>query len=316
MKRKIATYDVFAKSSFDGNQAAVVHQGQGLLSNQQLLALAREFSLAETVAFSRRGKELVFRFANTDHVISACGHGILAGVAHHVFWKVPQASRRKDKWNGTYRIGSAVAEWHASPIRSSHSLHNRFPGIEVSVSWPRRPQYVKSIPAHSVYRALGLVPSDRRPDLPLCVYDCGNLNALVPVRTSHDLKRATPNWPLLKTLFSKYGLTDLHMYSLVRRHWSSRRVHLRSRNLFPYGIFEEVATGTASISLAAALIDHIPALHSSDKPIDFLFDQGIGKRRGMIRVSWRPGRKGAPTIWLKGWVFPVIRGHLISTPLG
>lgn len=311
MRTKIAIYDVFARRPFEGNQAAVINKGRGRLSDKQFLTLARELSLAETVILSRRGNDLVFRFANTDRILKACGHGTLAGIAHHVLWGTPRENKKKKEWRGRYRIGSAVAEWRLSPVTSSKTVHS---GLEIAVAWPLRPRLVTSIPVHSVYRALGLRQPYRNLNLPLCIYDSGNLNALVPVRTLSELKRATPNGPLLKRLFAKYGLTDLHMYCLLQCDPANRKVRLHCRNLFPYGLFEETATGTASVSLATALIDHLPKLRTYDQPIEFLFEQGIGKRRGIISVQWLPKvRRGNPTIWLRGRVFCAIRGDLLST---
>jgi len=312
----IAIYDVFARRPFDGNQAAVVQQGRRRVTGEELLTLAGELSVAETALLSRKGSDLAFRFANADRLLNTCGHAALAGVAHHVFSRVRGVNKSVREWTGRYRMGpSPLAEWRARPVSSSASSKGDFFGIDVAVAWPDRPRHVSSLPAAPVYRALGLIPRDHIYDLPLCIYDSGNLNALVPVRTVRDLKRAMPNWPMLKALFRKHGLTDLHIYCLLGPARPSRQVNVRCRNVFPYGLFEETATGTASVSLAASLIDQVPIVSTADEPIHFRFNQGIGKRRGIISVHWCPQRETIyPTIWLSGRVFCVIKGYLLANP--
>jgi PhzF family phenazine biosynthesis protein len=314
MRMEIAIYDVFARRPFSGNQAAVVHERGHGFSDTQLIALAGEMSLAETALSSLRGRELTFRFANAKQLVNRCGHASLASVADHVLSRILRHRARHGVWAGRYSVGSAVAEWRARMVRSRGDRISIATGIEVAIAWPDRPRHVISLPAKPVYRALGLGPDDRAHDLPLCVYDSGNLNALVPVRTLASLKRANPDWRALEVLFEKHRLTDVHLYYIPRRARSARRLQLRCRNIFPYGLFEETATGTASVALAAALVDKMPTLRGGTSPIAFLFEQGVGTRRGTIRVNWRPGPKRALTIWLEGRVFPVLTGDLISSP--
>jgi predicted PhzF superfamily epimerase YddE/YHI9 len=315
---QIATYDVFAGKPYCGNQAAVVRIGKGRLSDRQLVALAEELSLAETASLRVQNRELIFRFATTDRIISRCGHATLAGVADHVFSTLmPRGSVRRE-WNGRYRIDACAAEWRAQ-LTAGRRGHPNTNGLEVAVAWPDLPTFVMALPRGPTYRALGLNSTDAASELPLCVYNSGNFNALVPVRTVATLERAAPDWQRLKDFFetlqlpNKSSLTDVHLYCLQRRSNRSREILLRCRNVFPYGLLEETATGTASVALAAALADHLPAL-GSNRVADFHFDQGRGKRRGQIRIRWRPRPGEMPVIWLEGRVFPIILGELVSLP--
>ena len=175
---------------------------------------------------------------------------------------------------------------------------------EIAIAWPDRPKFAQALPPGPFYRALGLDSADAASGLPLCVYDSGNYNALVPVQTVAVLKRATPDWTKLKNLFEKFHLpdnsriTDLHIYCMQARRHRMGDLLLRCRNVFPYGQLEETATGTACVALAAALADHLPALEGGDRAADFTFEQGIGKRRGKIRVRWQPVSKELPR---SGW---------------
>jgi PhzF family phenazine biosynthesis protein len=310
----VAIYDVFAEKPFCGNQAAVVRQGLYRFSDTELLALAGEISLAETALYSRRGSDLMLRFANADRVLERCGHASLACVADYVFKKMRQNGGRRRTWSGHYRVGSAVAEWSARLARVHCPQFSAVTSIEVALAWPERPRMVGDLPIPAVYQALGLEPMHRSPALPLFVYNSGNFNALVPVKSLAVLERAKPNWAELQALFEQHRLTDLHIYCLLKHNRAARKLKLRCRNVFPYGIFEESATGTASVALAAALADHLPALSAAARPTDFLFEQGVGNRRGKLRVRWCPTPQGAPAIWLEGRVFPFMKGRLICVP--
>jgi PhzF family phenazine biosynthesis protein len=306
---QFAIYDVFADKPYGGNQAAVVRAGRVQFTDSQLIVLAEELAVAETALSSVRGQDLVFRFATADRVVNRCGHATLAGVADHVFRKTLSRRSRGSSWTGRYRVGSAVAEWRVQD-QTSRDPRGRARGIDVAVAWPDRPEFVRSLPAGPVYRALGLDPAAVASDLPRCIYNSGNLNALVPVSTVAVLERAVPDWNKLRDLFARFRLTDLHLYCVQRPRTASNQIRLRCRNLFPYGVFEETATGTASVALAAALVDHF-----RDKPRDdFIFDQGNGRRRGNIRVRWCPRPEGDPLIWLQGQVFAAVRGQLVSIP--
>jgi PhzF family phenazine biosynthesis protein len=311
---EIATYDVFAKQRFGGNQAAVVRCCNDSLSNSQLVTLAAELSLAETALSVLHGDELRFRFATADRVVQRCGHASLAGVADHVFARESLRYEVGHEWSGQYRVGSAVARWKAWFGHVSGRKPNANSGIEVAISWPDRPKPVRSLSASAVYRALGLSPAECPRDLSPWIYDSGNRNALVPVRNLAALTRAKRDCVRMEALFAEHKLTDLHLYCLIGQTRLRGPVRLRCRNLFTYGVFEETATGTASVALATFLADQMLRLRADADPIDFLFDQGKGKRRGKLCVKWCPEPNGNATIWLQGQVFPVIRGHLVAIP--
>jgi|HubBroStandDraft_4_1064222.scaffolds.fasta_scaffold07404_6 PhzF family phenazine biosynthesis protein len=316
---QIATYDVFAGKPYCGNQAAVVRIGKGRLSDRQLVALAEELSLAETASLRVQNRELIFRFATTDRIISRCGHATLAGAADHIFTTLLPRRSGRYEWSGRYRVGTCAAEWRARLTAGRRRRHNTN-GLEVAVAWPDLPTFATALPPGPMYRAVGLDSTDSATELPLCVYNSGNFNALVPVRTVAALERAAPNLARLKDFFKKFrlpnksSLTDVHLYCVQRRSNRSREILLRCRNVFPYGLLEETATGTAYVAAAAALANHLPALQGGNRVADFHFDQGKGKRRGKIRVHWRPRPGEMPEIWLEGRVFPIIRGEFVSLP--
>jgi predicted PhzF superfamily epimerase YddE/YHI9 len=179
----------------------------------------------------------------------------------------------------------------------------------VRIAWPDRPAFAGALPIDAVYDALNIPLSNRETDLPISIYNSGNRNAIVPVRTAAALETVRPDWIKLEALFEEFQLTDLHLYLLLRPLSSADQIHVRCRNFFPYGIFEEAATGTASLSLAAALMDQ-PLFKPSAMPTEFVFVQGSGTRYGRLYVSWPPADARTTPAWLSGRVFLVAKGEI------
>ena len=301
MSVSFAIYDVFADAPFNGNQAAVLHEDVNQFSDGQLLLWANEIALAETALSSVASGQLLLRFANAKEILPRCGHATLAGVADHVLSRL----EKSDSCSGFYKVGSSVAAWRAEPAALTE------PGpscVDVAVAWPDRPAFADALPIDEAYDALNVPVSAREPDLPISIYNSGNRNAIVPVRTTAALENAQPDWMKLKSLFQKFELTDLHLYCLRQEISSSSQIHIRCRNFFPYGVFEEAATGTACLSLAAALANE-PHMQS-DQPMEFQFVQGIATRYGRLKVSWPPASAHAAPIWLSGRVFSIAKGKI------
>jgi PhzF family phenazine biosynthesis protein len=257
------------------------------------------------------------RFATPDSVISRCGHATLASVADYVLPRM-KSLHIDTEWKGRYRIGNSRAEWRARGVRKKQ-CGTIIQGLQIGITWPERPNFVSKLPARKVYRALGLDALEAALGLPLCVYNSGNFNALVPVRAVATLEQMQPDWRKLKALFEELRLpndgrlTDLHVYCLRDKKRAPYKV--RCRNVFPYGVFEEPATGTASVALATALIDHVTAFKREESSVSFTFDQGRGPRYGKISVVSRPGLDGRPVMWLEGQAFRIMRGTLFLIPV-
>lgn len=311
--QKIAIYDVFADRVFDGNQAAVIRSHCDSFSNAQLVTLAGELSLAETVIYKFHGNDLELRFANADRIVKRCGHASLAAVADHILSGLRKNGTGSEKWTGRYHVASAVGQWRAWSSKFDCSEH-KSNGINVSISWPDRPKQIRRLPPAAAYRSVGLDPTDCPRGLFATIYSSGNRNALVPVNTVTALKHAKPDLTRMMSLFEQYHLTDLHLFCLAAHAASYQKISLRCRNVFPYGVFEEVATGTASVAVATYLVDSLPALRHCINSINFSFNQGNGRRRGKLHVNWCRQSSGEPTIWLRGQVFPVVLGNLVAVP--
>jgi predicted PhzF superfamily epimerase YddE/YHI9 len=315
MSVPFAIYDVFADEPFFGNPAGVIRAGERRISDTQLVALSSELTLPETAVSQWDGSALTLRFATSAGIINRCGHATLASIADHVLAQDPGDRGDKRGWCGLYRIGSAEGEWRAR-IALARGPPPLAKGLCIEVAWPDRPRWMRRLPSARVYAALGRKPADAATGFGPCIYDSGNRNALVSLASPDLLDQIQVSWRTMEKLFHDYGITDLHVYSLVHSSSSAGPLRIRCRNLFPYGVMEEAATGTASISLAAFLINKLSSLTTGLSSMEFLLEQGCGARRGRIMVAWKRSAAGDETYWLKGQVFMVMRGELVTLPNG
>jgi PhzF family phenazine biosynthesis protein len=292
-------YDVFATRPFDGNQAAVVEADA--LSTHQFVTLAGEFLLPETVHLQRRASRLILKFATAAGPIARCGHGMLAAIAHVVLNPTADAVCL----TGEYEVDNQRSHWTASET-SAHS-------VRVSITWPDRPRRVGEYDGHQLLPALGLDPGHLSATLPAGIYNSGNRNALVPLARSELLDALSVNWSALEDVVAKHDLTDVQVYT-VQEIGPGQEVRLRCRNVFPYGVREEAATGSAAVSLAAAFCDSSVLAQCPADEITFFILQGVSDRRGhlTVRVNRRTGAD--PDFQLEGTVYRIATGRLVSIP--
>lgn len=165
----------------------------------------------------------------------------------------------------------------------------------------------KVLPRCETARLLGCTPEDIRTDLPFCAYDSGIVNGLVPLMSQRVLTAIRPDFGTpMKDYFKEHGLDDLHLYALTRT--SEECVTARTRNVFPYGVREEAATGTASVSLARAL-----GYYTGHREGKFVFIQGT-RRKGTIKVVCGRGDDRKQCLWLEGRVKRLMSGQDLILP--
>ncbi len=261
--------------------------------------------MPETVLSRVSGTALRLRFANADRILNRCGHGTVAAVADWVL----QAGVPNGCWHlGRYHVGKSASAWRARATSRTCA--------EVQVSWPDQPRRVAQLPPMEVGKALALRRHDIDLNFPIGIYSSGQLHALVPIVSESVLAQAQPIWSKLDVLFTQLDLTDMHLYCPTSIDSECYTMRVRCRNIFPYGVREESATGTASVALAGALVNWLDqkSVRSSTFEIQITFDQGAGVRRGILKVRWCPRSHSDSGIWLEGSVHRALCGKLLHTP--
>jgi trans-2,3-dihydro-3-hydroxyanthranilate isomerase len=294
---QFALYDIFCQRPFCGNPAAVI-RAEGPVACETLITFAREFNLPETCVYWIDQGTPHMVFATSAGPIRACGHGLLAVLADVVRTGEPGAVHDSD-----YTVeGLGSGRWThvARDLRLT----------EISVSWPRVPTFVKVLPIEPLVSVLGIGMSSLSRRLPAQAFDSGIINGLIPVESRDILLRLQPDYgQAMADYFKEHGLDDLELYALCETDGSPRGwTSIRTRNVFPYGVREEAATGSASVSLATALIRHRPP-----GATQFRMDQGVS-RRGKIVVKAALENGTLTAVWLEGRVQLIASGDDLLCP--
>lgn len=297
-----ALYDVFCNKPFTGNQAVVI-RSDGLLTPQQLLTLSNEFNLPETCVYWMFNGIPHMIFATSDNVINACGHGLLAVLAD-----VARVFDLAQSENLSYCIKTCgFGVWKFRGCRQN--------SVYISVKWPRLPTFDKLLPLTETAKLLGINNNCICKNLPLEAFNSGIVNGLVPLinekkltELQADLGSNPKNLKRYKDYFAKYELDDLEIYCIKEKRINDlTQITIRSRNIFPYGVWEEAATGSASLSLATALFKHF-----GSTSLNINVTQGLS-RQGNITAKIITEAETS-TVWLEGRVNLIASGTDLIFP--
>jgi trans-2,3-dihydro-3-hydroxyanthranilate isomerase len=239
MEHRFYTLDVFTNSRFEGNPLAVFTDGDGL-SDDQMLAIAREMNLSETVFVQKPTDEEALarlRIFTTKEELKLAGHPVI----------------------GTWFL---LAELGVVPAQDGgvHILQETGAGIlPVEIRFKDgRPQRVTMTQKEAIFKpakidkkklaaALGISPKDLDPKLQPEFVSTGIFNLMVPLRNRAALGKITMNMVELRRLQGK-DATMAYCFAL------GGNGKAFSRGMLPWELYEDAATGSAAGSLGAYLV--------------------------------------------------------------
>ena len=246
MKLPFHTYDVFTNRRFGGNPLAIVEEADAL-SDQQMLTIAREFNLSETI-FVRKSKDPAHtasvRIFFPTAEIPFAGHPTV-GCAIHL-------ATKKYKPGCSFET-TVTLEEVAGLVPVKVSRIGDVPRAQFTA--PVVPFAVEAeLPsAEDMARALSLSPSDigfgaHR----IGLFQGGPRFLYVPLNSREALVRAQVAQPHWSAAFSKLGTGMAYLYA---RGGDDPQAAYRARAFAPLeGIPEDPATGSATAILAAQLL--------------------------------------------------------------
>jgi trans-2,3-dihydro-3-hydroxyanthranilate isomerase len=241
MERRFYTLDVFTTARFEGNPLAVITDGDGL-SNDEMLAIAREMNLSETVFVQKPTEDNALarlRIFTTREELKLAGHPVI----------------------GTWFL---LAELGVVPAQEGgvHVLQQTGAGVlPVEIRFKDgRPQRVTMTQKEAAFRptkinkkalaaALGLSPKDLDPKLEPEYVSTGIFNLMVPLRNRAALGKIAINMLALRKLLGK-NATMAYCFT------SGGNGKVFSRGILPWEPYEDAATGSAAGSLGAYLVRH------------------------------------------------------------
>jgi len=241
MEHRFYTLDVFTTTRFEGNPLAVITDGDGL-SDDAMLAIAREMNLSETVFVQKPTEDNALarlRIFTVRDELKLAGHPVI----------------------GTWFL---LAELGVVPAQEGgvHVSQQTGAGVlPVEIRFKEgRPQRVTMTQQEAVFRpskinkkalaaALGLTPKDFDPKLEPEFVSTGIFNLMVPLRNRAALEKIAMNMMELRKLLGKNG-TMAYCFT----HGVNGKVF--SRGMLPWEQYEDAATGSAAGSLGAYLVRH------------------------------------------------------------
>ena len=241
MEHRFYTLDVFTNTRFEGNPLAVFTDGDDF-SDDEMLAIAREMNLAETVFVQKPTEEEALarlRIFTAKEELKLAGHPVI----------------------GTWFL---LAELGVVPAQEGgvHILQQTGAGVlPVEIRFKDgRPQRVTMTQKEAIFRpskinkkklaaALGLSPKDFDPKLEPELVSTGIFNLMVPLRNRAALGKISMNMFELRKLLGK-NATMAYCFTFG----SNGKVF--SRGMLPWELYEDPATGSAAGSLGAYLVRH------------------------------------------------------------
>jgi trans-2,3-dihydro-3-hydroxyanthranilate isomerase len=241
MQHRFYTLDVFTTTRFQGNPLAVITDGDGL-SDDQMLAIAREMNLSETVFVQKPTDDRALarlRIFTTKEELKLAGHPVI----------------------GTWFL---LAELGVVPAQEGgvHVLQQTGAGIlPVEIRFKDgRPQRVTMTQKEAAFKpskinkkklaeSLGLSAKDLDPKLEPEFVSTGIFNLMVPLRNRQALTKIQLNMVELARLFGKQG-------ALAYCFAFGGNSTAYARGMMPWELYEDAATGSAAGSLGAYLVKH------------------------------------------------------------
>lgn len=266
--------DVFTDKAFTGNPLAVFPEAEGL-SSEEMLQIAREMNLSETVFVLHpdAGRLEVLRrlriFTPTREIPFA-GHPVVG------------------TWNALASEGVVPPpEGGNGWQRIFHELGIGVLPVDVEFKDGQPVQVVMTQGAFEIVnemddaheqaelaRALGLAREDLDESLPIQVITTGLTCMAVPVRSLADLRDIRVNAALLAEIYTRRGGTGCHAFTRETLEVGAARAH--ARFFAPaVNIPEDPATGSACGALGAYLVHHGGlTLEPEDGRYKFVIEQG------------------------------------------
>ncbi|MGC0774085.1 MAG: PhzF family phenazine biosynthesis protein [Candidatus Acidiferrum sp.] len=241
MEHRFYTLDVFTTTRFEGNPLAVITDGDGL-SDVQMLAIAREMNLSETVFVQRPTDDDALarlRIFTTREELKLAGHPVIG-----TWFLLAELGVVPAQEGGVHILQQTGAGILPVEIRFKDGRPQRVTMTQKEASF--RPAKIK----HSALAAaLGLSPKDLDPKLePECI-STGIFNLMVPLKNRAALSKIEMNMLELRRLLGK-DATMAYCFAL------GPNSKVFARGMMPWELYEDAATGSAAGSLGAYLVRH------------------------------------------------------------
>jgi trans-2,3-dihydro-3-hydroxyanthranilate isomerase len=241
MDHRFFTLDVFTTTRFQGNPVAVITDGDGL-SRDQMLAIAREMNLSETVFVQKPTDDRALarlRIFTTKEELKLAGHPVIG-----TWFLLAELGVVPAQEGGVHILQQTGAGILPVEIRFKDGRPQRVTMTQKEASFK-----ASRIDKRKLAAALGLTARDLHPKLPLEFVSTGIFNLMVPLRNRAALAKIQMNIVEMARLLGKQG-------ALAYCFAVGSNYAVYARGMMPWELYEDAATGSAAGSLGAYLVKH------------------------------------------------------------
>jgi trans-2,3-dihydro-3-hydroxyanthranilate isomerase len=241
MERRFYTLDVFTNTRFEGNPLAVITDGDGL-SEEAMLAIAREMNLSETVFVQKPTEDSALarlRIFTTRQELKLAGHPVIG-----TWFLLAELGVVPAQEGGVHVTQQTGAGLLPVEIRFKDGRPQRVTMTQTEAAFR-----ASKINKKALATALGLTGKDLDPKLDPEYVSTGIFNLMVPLRNRAALGKIAMNTIALRKLLGNNG-TMAYCFAC------GENGKAFSRGMLPWDSYEDAATGSAAGSLGAYLVKH------------------------------------------------------------
>ncbi len=241
MDHRFYTLDVFTTTRFQGNPLAVITDGDGLTADQ-MLAIAREMNLSETVFVQKPTEDRALarlRIFTTKQELKLAGHPVIG-----TWFLLAELGVVPAQEGGVHVLQQTGAGILPVEIRFKDGRPQRVTMTQKEASCKPSKVDKKKLAA-----ALGLSAKDLDAHLEPEFVSTGIYNLMVPLKNRAALGKIQMNMVELARLLGKEAALA-YCFTMSTNHsaWA--------RGMMPWELYEDAATGSAAGSLGAYLVKH------------------------------------------------------------
>lgn len=285
--------DAFTKRPLAGNPCAIIFNADSL-SDEQMLAIAKEMNLSETAFVLQSSMaDVRARYFTPAEEIPLAGHPTIATI--HALVETGQIQLQ-----GDYTKISLELQVGPIPIE----IYKTGADVRVVMN-QKKPDFLATFSPEVVMPHFGLEPADCLPNVPLQIVSTGTPQLMIPVRSIDVLRRLQVNGATYPHFRQKAGFFGPHLFCLEG---ATKEGDTFARHPgFAPDLAEDPFTGSATGNMAAYLW-HYGLL---DKPT-FTAEQGHWlDRPGLAHVEVVGPPNNIETVKVGGTAVTIMRGELI-----
>lgn len=241
MEHRFHTLDVFTTKRFEGNPLAVITDGDGL-SEDMMLAIAREMNLSETVFVQKPTDDRALarlRIFTTQQELKLAGHPVVG-----TWFLLAELGVVPAQEGGVHVLQQTGAGVLPVEIRFKDGRPQRVTMTQIEAAF--RPAKLNK---NALAKALGLTAKDFDPKLPPEFVSTGIFNLMLPLRNQAALDKIRMNITEMRRVMGK-SATMAYCFAC------GNNGKAYTRGMLPWELYEDAATGSAAGSLGAYLVKH------------------------------------------------------------